>query len=192
MRIISGQARGLKLKAPRGSEVRPTTDRVKETLFAILGDVSGQRVLDLFAGSGALGLEALSRGAEEVVLVEKKRQILQTLEFNLSRVRHCLPQDNDSEVRVLRADARKIPEILEARENGFDIIFADPPYVEAKNSYGARQLLIDPAFRHWAGTALLVLEHPSDLSIPPEAYENWRFLRQRRFDRTTISFARPV
>lgn len=193
MRIISGYARGMKLKPPRGSEVRPTTDRVKETMFAILGDITEHRILDLFAGSGALGLEALSRGAREVVFVEKNRQSLQTLEYNLAKVRHCFPQDHDGTTKIIRADVRKLPGILGEETEEFDIILADPPYSENKPSSAPSQLLTDAPFRQWAGNnVLLVLEHPSRLSIPQVATANWQIIRQRRFDRTTVTFARPA
>jgi 16S rRNA (guanine966-N2)-methyltransferase len=84
MRIVSGVAGGIRLHAPRGTVVRPTEDRVKESLFGALGDLSGARVLDLFAGTGALGLEALSRGAASVVFVERSRQVLPFLRDNIA------------------------------------------------------------------------------------------------------------
>src|SRR4051794_25945467 len=86
MRVIAGQYRGRRLTAPRGETTRPTSDRVREALFSILGDVRGLRVLDLFAGSGALGIEALSRGAAEAVFVDSSKRAADAIRANLSAV----------------------------------------------------------------------------------------------------------
>ena len=88
MRIVAGSVKGHPLRVPQGREVRPTADRVRESLFSILGEeVSGARVLDAFAGSGALGLEALSRGASAAVFVERSRRVRQVLELNVQALR---------------------------------------------------------------------------------------------------------
>ena len=84
MRVVAGEYKGRRLVAPRGSRTRPTADRVREALFSMLGDVSGARVLDLYAGSGALGIEALSRGAESAVFVERDRAALAALVPNVA------------------------------------------------------------------------------------------------------------
>ena len=120
MRVIAGQFRGRRLQAPVGARTRPTADRVREALFSMLGDLSGVRVLDLYAGSGALGIEALSRGAESAVFVERDRQALAALRRNLEAV------GADAEVRsqdALRFIARP--------EGVFDLVFCDPPYDDA-------------------------------------------------------------
>ena len=189
MRIISGYARGLKLKCPHGYDVRPTTDRVKESMFSILGDVSGQRVVDLFAGSGALGLEVLSRGAAEVVFVEKKREPMRYLEFNLSRVEKCLPPDVQSETRIIKADVHRVPDVLSIHRHNVDLIFADPPYVKT-SSFGvsATDIVKSDDFRDWAGNAILILEHPVAASLVPDGENPWRILRQRQFNNTCITF----
>ncbi|HEX5896848.1 MAG TPA: 16S rRNA (guanine(966)-N(2))-methyltransferase RsmD [Thermoleophilaceae bacterium] len=120
MRVVAGEFKGRRLRAPRGSGTRPTADRVREALFSMLGDVSGARVLDLYAGSGALGIEALSRGAESALFVERDRQALAALRRNLDAV------GVDAEVRsqdALRFIARP--------EGVFDLVFCDPPYDDA-------------------------------------------------------------
>jgi 16S rRNA (guanine966-N2)-methyltransferase len=120
VRVVAGEFKGRRLHAPRGAGTRPTADRVREALFSILGDVSGARVLDLYAGSGALGIEALSRGAESAVFVERDRRALAALRRNLNAV------GADAEVRS--EDALRF--ILHP-EGVFDLVFCDPPYDEA-------------------------------------------------------------
>jgi 16S rRNA (guanine966-N2)-methyltransferase len=122
MRVIAGSARGRRLKAPRGWDVRPTADRVKEAVFDLIrGDWEERTVLDLFAGSGALGIEALSRGAGEAVFVEADRRCLSILWQN---VEYCGFSDR---TRVIRSDVLRF---LGSRRStwAFSIIFADPPY----------------------------------------------------------------
>src|SRR6476620_6741544 len=123
-RVIAGSARGIRLAAP-GEGTRPLTDRVKQTLFAILGpDLPGANVLDLFAGSGAAGIEALSRGAAHAVFIERERAAAAVIANNLARTR--LAGDR---ARVVRADAvawLRTPPATAA--NLFDIVIADPPY----------------------------------------------------------------
>jgi len=122
VRIIAGQNRGLRIGTLPGLDVRPTSDRVRESLFGILGDrVVGVRVLDCFAGTGALGIEALSRGAREAAFVERDPRVLQLLRDNLERLRLA------GGTTVIAGDALQ-PENW--RERGFParLVFADPPY----------------------------------------------------------------
>jgi 16S rRNA (guanine966-N2)-methyltransferase len=117
VRVVAGEFKGRRLHAPRGTRTRPTADRVREALFSMLGDVSGARVLDLYAGSGALGIEALSRGAESAVFVERDRGALAALERNLEAI------GASGEVR--RQDVARF---LARPEGTFDLVFCDPPY----------------------------------------------------------------
>jgi 16S rRNA (guanine966-N2)-methyltransferase len=120
VRVVAGEFKGRPLYAPRGGRTRPTADKVREALFSMLGDVSGARVIDLYAGSGALGIEALSRGAESALFVERDQLALAALRRNLEAV------GADSDVRrqdVLRFLARP--------EGTFDLVFCDPPYDDA-------------------------------------------------------------
>lgn len=120
MRVISGKARGLKLTAPNGLETRPTTDRVKESIFNLLIPyLPSKSVLDLFSGSGAMGIEALSRYCEHCVFVEKSKSALEILKKNIEKAR--FPENSE----IFHCDALSF---LSSRENGFDIIFLDPPY----------------------------------------------------------------
>ena len=122
MRVIAGTARSLPLKTVKSDEVRPTTDRIKETLFNILmPEIPGCRFLDLFAGAGAIGIEALSRGAAEAVLVDKSKDACDVTEANL-KFTHL-----DDKASVLRRDVGDA--IFELSGKGaFDVIFMDPPY----------------------------------------------------------------
>ena len=123
MRVIAGAYRGHTLKAPPGRGTRPTSDRVREALLSILGDVSGMRVLDLFAGSGALGIEALSRGAAEAVFVESDRRAAAVIRANLAAVGG--PAAAVRVERVLAYLGRAVG------EPPYELVFADPPYSSA-------------------------------------------------------------
>jgi 16S rRNA (guanine966-N2)-methyltransferase len=121
MRVVAGEFGGRKLAAPRGRSTRPTSERTREALFSILADVSGARVLDLFAGSGALGIEALSRGASHATFVDCAAAAVQAIDLNRMQL-----GVTDRTV-VLQADVRDrrvVPGV------GFDLVFVDPPYRE--------------------------------------------------------------
>jgi 16S rRNA (guanine966-N2)-methyltransferase len=122
--VISGTRGGRALLAPRGRETRPTSDRVREALFSILGTVEGARVLDLFAGSGALAIEALSRGAAEATLVDASPAAVAAIKRNLRAL------DLDAEVHRMRVDA--FLGRARARGRQYDLVFLDPPYRRAK------------------------------------------------------------
>ncbi|MBQ7265230.1 MAG: 16S rRNA (guanine(966)-N(2))-methyltransferase RsmD [Firmicutes bacterium] len=123
MRVISGSARGLKLKAPKGLNTRPTTDRIKESFFNIISPyVYGCRFLDLFSGSGSIGVEALSRGSEAVFFVDSDKHSIEVINSNIlsSKLSH--------KATVLKGDALSVLESLGKKGEKFDIIFMDPPY----------------------------------------------------------------
>ena len=122
MRVVAGRHRGRRLRTPPGQGTRPTADRVREALFSILGDVSGQRVLDIFAGSGALGIEALSRGAGHVTFVERDHRAADMIRANLEG----LDEDADVVVRDALAWLRGAP-----AGTAYDLILLDPPYDSA-------------------------------------------------------------
>ena len=160
MRIISGKYRGRGLVVPRGGKVRPTGDRMKESMFSSLGrSCLNARVLDLFAGSGALGLEALSRGASEVTFVEKDRDSLAAIERNISSL------DVEDSCQVFRAEVFSWVKSL-GNDICFDLIFADPPF--AGN-------LAQEILNNWQegrpGSSVLVLEFSS--KSPPESRDGF-------------------
>jgi 16S rRNA (guanine966-N2)-methyltransferase len=123
MRIVAGEFKGRRLAGPDGKATRPTSDKVREALFSILGDISNQRVLDLFAGTGAVGLEAISRGASEAVLVERDRRMASVIDRNIEDT----TGGDDDRVKLVRGDAFKYL----ASAKSFDLVFVDPPYSRA-------------------------------------------------------------
>ena len=123
MRIVAGAHGGRRLIAPRGAGTRPTADRVREALFSMLGSIEGDRVLDLFAGSGALGLEALSRGAAEATFVDSAPAAIRAVQANLTALQ--------AEAQVRRADARAFLRNARAAERQYDLVLLDPPYRRA-------------------------------------------------------------
>ena len=153
MRIVAGKWKGRRLKPPTDARVRPTADRVREAWMSILQlDLPGAKVLDLFAGSGALGIEALSRGASHVDFVELNPRSLSTLRDNLRSV------DGESEATVHRADALKFAARLDAAD--YDIAFADPPYRLGLATQIA-QLWLDTPFARVLG-----IEHEKTEQLP--------------------------
>jgi len=190
MRVISGKAGGIRLQAPDGDAMRPTEDRVKEALFATLGNLQGLRVLDLYSGSGALGLEALSRGASEVVMVEKNPRHIPFIEKNLSAVLKSM-QEDCGKSRILLADVRQVPDKLPELAGKIDLILADPPYNPPPGSFGGRELLQSAAFVEWCGSqAAFVLEHETGSQLPWHPQSPWKLERQKQFGRRTLSWLR--
>jgi 16S rRNA (guanine966-N2)-methyltransferase len=120
VRVVAGRFGGRRLRAPRGRATRPTSDRVREALFGLLGDVGGARVLDLFAGSGALGIEALSRGAAQATFVDSSAAAARAVRDNLEAL--------DVAGRVRRMDARSFLRSARTAGHEYDLVFVDPPY----------------------------------------------------------------
>lgn len=174
MRVIAGASRGVPLAAPRGSATRPITDRVKETLFAILGErVPGARVLDLYAGSGSIGIEALSRGATSADFVERDRRALSALRTNLERTRLAASASvHATEVERFLASA------AEAR---WDLVVLDPPY-ETRAIVAPLRALVP----HLAPDAVVVLKHFWRTEVP--AVDRLAVMRERRFGETMLTF----
>lgn len=128
MRVIAGALGGRRLKAPRGSVTRPTSDRVREATFALLGEIAGARVLDLFAGAGGLGIEAISRGAARAVFVERDARAARVLRENLSalEIGAAHAEVRQAEVMAALRSARKAAET-------YDLVLIDPPYSRASD-----------------------------------------------------------
>lgn len=150
MRIIAGEFRGRELATPSGGTTRPTAARAREALFSILGDLRLARVLDLYAGSGALGLEALSRGAEQVVLVESNKAAQRAIRSNID----SLGQSAHAVLLPLRAEAAQ--RALE-RHGPFSLVLADPPWADAQAALQLLEKLVKAGLL--APAARLVLEH---------------------------------
>jgi len=174
MRIIAGTYGGRRLQAPPGDATRPTSDRVREALFSILGDrVTGARVLDLFAGSGALGLEALSRGAAAVTFVDSAPAAIRALRANLDALL--------ADAEVVRADALRWLHGAARDARQYDLVFLDPPYRRAGALGAPLSAALVPVL---AEGALVVAEAdrraPLELTIPPSD--------ERRYGDTLIRF----
>lgn len=170
MRIIAGRWRGHAIAAPPGAGTRPTSDRIREAWMSVLqNDIPGATVLDLFAGSGALGLEALSRGAARVTFVELAAAPLMALQANVEKL------GADDEVEIVRADAHKYAAAL--APGAFDIALADPPY----GREDAMRMV--QAFARRPFARLLCIEHRARTTLPalPAA-------RSRRYGDTALTF----
>ncbi len=189
MRIIGGQAGGVLLKAPKGFALRPTPDLVRQALFNSLGPrVAGARVLELFAGTGALSLECLSRGAASALCVEKSARHAQFIRRNLAQSR--LPA---AALQIRAQDAFAALRQLAAERQQFDLILADPPYGEKntgrRSTSFAQQLLDDEALPETLRPGgLLILGHTKrdTLSLPP----SWQEAKLLQHGDTVMRFLR--
>jgi 16S rRNA (guanine(966)-N(2))-methyltransferase RsmD len=180
MRVIAGRYKGRRLKAPAWPGLRPTSDRLKETLFAILAPiVEGARVLDGFAGSGALGIEALSRGAAEVVFVERDRRAVTLVEDNL---RHC---GIGSGYVMIRGEFVSVLRQLPVRRR-FDLTLLDPPYEDADVDGVLRAAAV-----RMAPGGTLVLEHATRQQVPGRV-EAFALVRQVTAGDSALAFFREA
>lgn len=171
MRVIAGTARGLRLVAPKGNEVRPTLDRVRESLFNILAPyIEGAHFIDLFAGTGAIGIEALSRGAASCAFVENDRQALDIIARNLQTTRVA------DRAHICRATLPGHWGDIPGRPGGYDIIFADPPY-----AFTDHHILFEGLARYLklGNEGIFVIEHASrsQLVFPQELITSYRCAR---------------
>ena len=178
MRVITGSARGRRLKELEGLETRPTTDRVKEGLFSALQcDIEGRKVLDLFAGTGQLGIECLSRGAASAVFVDRRADAVKLIRENLRLT------ELEDRARVVAGDSM---EYLKSIREPFDIIFLDPPYAAG---------LLEPAIAHiakfdiLAPHGIIAAEHPAARVLPALA-PPYRLHRTYRYGKIALTLYR--
>ncbi|HUS30407.1 MAG TPA: 16S rRNA (guanine(966)-N(2))-methyltransferase RsmD [Kofleriaceae bacterium] len=179
MRIVGGDLRGRVLQAPAGMDTRPTSEKVREAIFNILPDVTGLEVLDLFAGSGALGLEALSRGAEFATFVEKSRGAATVLKDNIAKLGLA------NQTKVVTGDAIALS-AKPLAQRPYMLVFLDPPYksdlaVRAAKSLSTHRLLTDDA--------IVVIEHDR-IHAPPDQLESLLRTDERKYGDTMVSFFR--
>ncbi len=181
MRIIAGRFKGTRLSGPRGDAVRPTTDRVREALFSALGDrVQGCAVLDLFAGTGAFGLEAVSRGAESALFVEKDRRTAAGLAKTIQRL------GIEDRVSILIMDAIRAIKVAAGRNERFGIVFLDPPYGKGRLS----RVLTAPEFRKILEPDGLIIVEREQGSECPNGLESTDKQFSRRYGSTLIEIFR--
>jgi len=181
MRVISGTYKGRNLRTVRDQRVRPATDRVKESIFNILQnriDLHGAHVLDLFAGSGSLGFEALSRGAAEVVFVDEWQGATRIIEENI-KLLQC-----DDRCDVVKADVFKF---LRHADGRYELIFVDPPY-RLERTPDLPHMILERGLLSRSG--LLIMEHATRTRINPS--EGLQLILERDFGGTRVSFFAPV
>jgi 16S rRNA (guanine966-N2)-methyltransferase len=182
MRIISGTSKGRKLVTPKSQFLRPTSDRVKESIFNILREEMEEKVvLDLFAGTGNLGIEALSRGAKKAIFVEKGRQALRLIQRNLNQF------GLEERSEIIPKDAIRAIGILKQRGESFDLILMDPPYEKGLIQRTLMKLNSYPIYHK---DSILVIEHDRREPLP-HIMNGWNLIRERRIGDTVISFLTP-
>lgn len=178
MRVITGKARGVALKTPDGLTTRPTTDRVKEALFSIIQfDIPGARVLDLFGGTGQLGIEALSRGAQSAVFVDEREDACSLIRENLRRTK--LSQHGT----VVRSDYMAY---LKRCRDRFDIIFLDPPYAEVFLENSLKTITEIDILRDGG---IIVAERPLGKELP-WSFEGHTRSKDYKYGKTLLAFYR--
>ena len=182
MRIISGEARGRTLFAPSGDQTRPTSDKIRGSLFNILGmNVQDARVADLFGGTGALSLEALSRGAKHAVIVESSRQAFDVIRRNAQNV---LKDELDSRAKLMKMDYRSA--VAQLAGYRFDLVFLDPPY-RMTDAYADAILRLD-AVSALEDDVIIVAERSRDAAVEyPQGFEIYD---TRNYGETSIDFVR--
>ena len=180
MRVITGKARGVQLKTPDGMQTRPTTDRVKEALFSIIHfDIPGARVLDLFGGTGQLGIEALSRGAKSAVFVDAGEAACKLIRENLKRTRF------EQEGKVVRSDYL---EYLKRTMEQFDIILLDPPYAEVFLENALKQITEIDILQ---SGGIIIAERPLGKELPWE-FEGFERSRDYKYGKILLTVYRKL
>ena len=178
MRVITGKARGVQLKTPEGMLTRPTADRVKEALFSIINfDIPGAKVLDLFGGTGQLGIEALSRGAEAAVFVDQREDACKIIRENLRRTKL------EGQGRVVRSDYL---DYLRRCRDKFDIILLDPPYAEVFLENALKSITEIDILQ---SGGIIVAERPSGKELPYE-FEGFTRSKDYKYGNTVLTLYR--
>ncbi|WP_290687084.1 16S rRNA (guanine(966)-N(2))-methyltransferase RsmD [Intestinibacter sp.] len=179
LRVISGKARGLKLNTPKNQDVRPTTDRVKESLFNIINfDIMDSNVLDLFAGTGSLGIECLSRGANKCVFVDKSKESMSIVKSNIKKARV------ENESITMNIDFKSAILSLGNKGEKFNIIFMDPPYY--KNMFEDALSMVDQN-NLLEEDGVIVVEHDTKDSFPENIGRLYKS-RDKKYGKTTLTF----
>lgn len=179
MRVIAGRVKKRRLKSPGKLPVRPTADRVKESLFNILGEkIPDHSFMDLYAGTGGVGIEALSRGARKVLFVEKDPRVLRLLKENIALT------GLEQGAEVIPGDVTTALRSLTVRPEKYDIIFADPPYRQGLAAMTLNTLAMNPV---WQQSAIIVMETGADEEMPAEA-GLLKLYRREKYGDTALYF----
>ncbi|MDY6340064.1 MAG: 16S rRNA (guanine(966)-N(2))-methyltransferase RsmD [Saccharofermentans sp.] len=186
-RVVTGRFRGTVLQAPEGDKTRPTTDKVKEALFSIIqAYVPDSEFLDLFAGSGQIGIEALSRGAKRVTLVERSGQAASIIGKNIAKIR----MEGSDELRFCKKSVAQALEALGQEGEKFDIIFMDPPYKDVPLRLDEATKLIN-TFGMLKNDGMLIVEHDKDCEIPAEV-NGLKHVRSCSYGLTVLTFFKDI
>lgn len=178
MRVISGEARGHRLAAPEGLDTRPTTDRIKESLFNIIApDIDDCVFLDLFSGSGAIGIEALSRGAKKAVFVENEKKALEAIDNNLTHTKL------EHKAEVLKGEVLTSIKMLGSKNAVFDIIFMDPPYMSDLYKPTLRAILDEGILKK---EGYVIAECAAKVALPN--IDGLKIVRTKDYKTTVMSF----
>ncbi len=181
MRVVAGEYGGRRLKAVPGMKTRPTTDKVKEAMFNIIGPyLEGGQVLDLFAGSGGLSIEAVSRGADHATLVDRQYQAIKTIHENLSVTKE------EDKFTVLKGDAYKMLNKLAKQEQGFDYVFLDPPY-KKQQILDLMEQLIKLGLLNTDALIICETDQVADL---PEELADFELIKKADYGITELTFYR--
>ena len=179
MRVISGKVRGLKLDTPKNEDVRPTTDRVKESLFNIINPyIIDSNVLDLFAGTGSLGIECLSRGASSAIFVDVSKESINIVKSNIKKARV------ENESTILNLDFKSAINSLSSKNKQFDVIFMDPPYY--KNMFSDALSAVDNN-NLLKEDGIIVVEHDTVDKFPDNMGRLYKS-REKKYGNTTLTF----
>lgn len=183
MRIIGGQFKSRLIDMPKGVDIRPTQDRVREAVFNILADISGRRVLDLFAGSGAFGIESVSRGAAHATFVENNFRCAHTIKSNLSSL--DIP---DGAYDIIKTNALSVMPRLARAVERFDLIFLDPPYYQ---DMAKKSLISLDSHDILSQTGLVVVEHSRKDTLASDL-RTLVLDKERKYGDTMITIYRKV
>jgi len=179
MRIVAGKYKGRRIKTAKGEKIRPTTDRVREAIFNVLGNkIVNTRVLDLFSGTGSLGIEALSRGASHVTFIDKSPVSLRLVKINLDLIGEA------EKARILRGDVFKVLKKLAGKTLPFDVVFADPPY---KERFHEEVLLSLKSSKLLTPGAIIIYETASEFEFINFS-NGFELLKSKVYGDTKVSF----
>ena len=181
MRVITGKVKGFKLKAPKGMNTRPTSDKVKESLFNILGHIDEESiVLDLYSGTGNIGIEFLSRGAKECYFIDKDNESIRVIKENLNKTGFI------NQSKVYKNDVIKAVKVLGDKYNKFDFVFLDPPYAKGLSEETLNVIDESGILKE---DGIIIIEHESNTQLDDE-FKLFLKYDSRKYGDTTITFYR--